>query len=283
MIKRVKKDKGHRTGLLVVVVLVLVVLGGGLIAALSSGGSVLNEMWQEQCRVTDRDLDVVITSGKMVHPEVVNLHFGLTNGANLATIPFAELRKDLLERVPNVRDIHIERRLPNRVTIEVFEREPIARISSRKGSATTGRVADAEGVVFWYNVGDTTSQLPLVREHSDQPTTPGKKLTGLTGAALRLIEAASVPELAELKVREVDTSHEDYLYVKLGNLDNAEFAWDHMKDDTAISRTSLQKQLKHLAQAIDTRLTPQATTWLATDWGPHSRITASGPINRAGK
>lgn len=281
MIKRVKKDEGRHVGMLVVVLVMTVILLGGVFAGLNSAGSVLNQIWQEQCRVTDRDLDVVITSGKMVHPEVINLHFGLTNGANLATIPFAELRKDLLERVPNVRDIRIERRLPNRVTIEVFEREPIARISSRKDPAISGRVADAEGVVFSYNVSETTSLLPLVRENSNQPTNPGKKLTGITGAALRLVEAASVPEFAELKVREVDTSHEDYLYIKLGNLDHAEIAWDHMKDDTAISRSSLQKQLKHLTKVIETRLTPQSTVWLATDWA-HGRITASGSINRAG-
>lgn len=282
MIKRVKKDNGRHIGMLVVVVLAAAILIGGVVAALTGCGSLLNELWQEQCRVTDRDFDVVITSGKMVHPDAVNLHFGLTNGANLATIPFAELRKDLLERIPNVRDIHIERRLPNRVTIEVLEREPIARISSRKGASNTEYVADAEGMVFKYNVSETTSQLPLVREHGDLPTPAGKKLVGLTGAALRLVEAAAMPEFSELKVREVDTSHEDYLYITLGNRDHAEFAWDHMKEDTAISRSSLHKQLKRLAKVIESHLTPPSTTWLATDWGPHSRITASGPINRAG-
>ena len=65
----------------------------------------------------------------MVHPDVITYHFGLTNGANLATIPFSQLREKLLKRVPNVRDIRIERRLPNRVTVEVIEREPIARIA----------------------------------------------------------------------------------------------------------------------------------------------------------
>jgi len=283
MIKRAKNDGKKRIWMIVALSVLTLALMGGIIFGLVRMGQVVNGVWQEQCRITDRDLDVVITSsGKMVHPDVVTLHFGLTNGANLATIPFNELRKRLLERVPNVRDLHIERRMPNRVTIEVQEREPVARISTRREPAITGRVADADGVIFWYNVGDTIAQLPLVRESSDQPTAPGKRLTGLSAAALRLIEAASMPELAELKVREIDTSRKDYLYATFANLDHAHIAWDQMKDDTAISRSSLQKQLKNLFHAISTRLTPTGTTWLATDWGPHSRITASGSVNRAG-
>lgn len=283
MIKRVKKGNEKHTGVIVSVVVVALTLAGGLITGLSHACSALSDVWKEQCSVTDRDIDVVITSsGHMVHPETVSWHFGLTNGANLATIRFAELRKDMLERIPNVRDIHIERRMPNRVTIEVLEREPIARIFSRKGSTSSDRVADADGIVFRYNGGETISQLPIVREHSDQPTAPGKKLAGFAGAAMRLVETASLPELAELKVLEVDTSHDDYLYVTLGNMDHAKIAWDHMKDDSAISRNSLRKQLKHLSDAINANLTPQSTVWLATDWGPHSRITASGAINRAG-
>lgn len=284
MIKRtVKKNaRGKDPSRLIAVLVLLLVLLGGTFVGLSYAFSALSRIWQEQCRVTDRDLDVIITSGKMVHPEVISYHFGLTNGANLATIPFEELRADLLGRIPNVRDLRIERRLPNRVTIDVVEREPIARITSRKGSPRVGRVADGEGVVFNYNAPTTTAQLPLVREPTDVLTLPGKRLTGMTAAALRLIEVATQPDLADLRVMEVDTSHADYLYVSLGNQDHAELAWAQMKDDTKESRLSLQRQLRHLKETIASSLTPPGTIWLATDWSPSSRFTASGPNNRAG-
>ena len=66
---------------------------------------------------------------------LITLYFGLTNGANLATIPFADLRKKLLDRIPNIADLKIERRLPNRVTITVVEREPAVRIATLTGHA----------------------------------------------------------------------------------------------------------------------------------------------------
>jgi hypothetical protein len=256
-----------------------------LLAAIAATGfayvyGALAGIWYEQCRVTDKELDVVITTGnKMVYPDAITLHFGLTNGANLATIPFASLRAKFLERIPNVRNIKIERRMPNRVTIDVEEREPIARIAPRSGAAAPGRVADADGVVFWYNAN--TALLPIVREAVSTPTLPGKRLSGSAAAALRLVRAASQPELASLRVQEIETHHPDYLLVTFGNYDRAKIAWDHMHEDTRLSRESLHSQLTKLSQVIATRLTPQATIWLATDWGPHGRITASGPNNRA--
>ena len=69
----------------------------------------LHRISNEQCRVSDADVDIVIvTPNRMVPPEAVVFHFGLTNGANLAEIDFAGLREKMLARIPNVRDIRIE-------------------------------------------------------------------------------------------------------------------------------------------------------------------------------
>ena len=275
---RSKSSRGVAARIVVALILGLLVLGAlGTGAAIGIG--VLREIWLEQCRVTDRELDVVITTGKMVHPDVVTLHFGLTNGANLASIPFTERRANLLERIPNIRDIHIERRQPNRVTVDIVEREPLVRIVSSSTPKETGRVADAEGVVFRFSSG--TSLLPLVRESANPPTAPGKRLTGNAAAALRLVEVASQPELSALRILEVDTSNADYLRVRLGNYDWAQVAWDHMQEDSRLSRESLRRQLKHLSSTIATHLTPNNTLWIATDWGPGGRIYASQPARAA--
>ena len=279
MIKPVTRKGGPKIERIIAISVLTAMLVAAVMAGLAYAYGALSGIWREQCRVTDRELDVVISTGKMVHPDVITLHFGLTNGANLATIPFADLRANLLERIPNVRNIRIERRMPNRVTIDVEEREPIARIAPRRGAAAPGRVADLDGVVFWYNAN--TSLLPVVRESTDTPTVPGKKLVGNAAAALRLVREASLPELASLRVQEIETHHADYLFITLGNYDRAKIAWDHMQEDSRLSRESLHSQLTKLSQVIATHLTPQGTIWLATDWGPHSRITASGPNNRA--
>lgn len=261
--------------------LVATAIGAGLLlfAAIGIGVSfgigALADIWREQYRVEDRDLDVVITTGKMVHPDVITLRFGLTNGANLATIPFEDLRLKLLDRIPNIRDIQIERRLPNRVNIAVLEREPIARVAPPRGRAVSDRVADQEGVVFRFS--SNTALLLIIHEADSTPTPPGKRLTGHAAAALRLVEVAAQPEFADLRVLEVNTSHKDYLFVTLGNYDRVKLAWDHMDEDSRLSRESLQRQLRHLQSVINANITPRTTVWIATDFGKPSRIYASDP------
>ena len=114
---------------------------GGALWGLSCGYDAMMSAYDEQCRVIDADVDVVVVvtgSAKMVHRDLVTDFFGLTNGANLAEIDFAGKRAELLH-TPNIRDVRIERRMPNRVTIEVFEREPVARVAgqSRRAWATS--------------------------------------------------------------------------------------------------------------------------------------------------
>ena len=280
MISRKKNSKesgGRRIAVAAVCLGILVVVGIGVGATVGIGK--LSEIWHEQCRVNDPEIQAVIdnrSTRKMVHEEIVISHFGLTNVANLATIPFAELRRELLDRVPNIRDIRIERTLPNRVTVKVDERTPIARLGMRgRNAAGTGRVADLEGVVFRYS--SNTDVLPLIREAETPSTPPGKRLSGFAAAALRLVDMASLPEFADLRILEIDTLSSDYLLIVLSNQDRVKIAWDHMLDDTRPARESLKKQLKRVANAINTKITPSTTVWIATDWGTPGRVFASPP------
>lgn len=246
---------------------------GALVAGILKGFQKLDAIWSEQFRIANRDLDVVVTTGKRVHPEIITMCFGLTNGANLAEIPFGKLRADLLERFPNIRDIRIERRLPQRVNIDVLEREPIVRITSGKSRGETGRVADLEGVVFRFD--GETGRLPVIHESSDTATVPGKRLGGSAAAALLLVEVASQPEFADLGVRDIDTSHADYLLVSLADQNRVQIAWSNMSDRSKASRDSLTTQLKCVQDAIGTHLTGGPKLWLATDWSSPVRVTAT--------
>ena len=280
MIRRTRDD-ARRVRVVVAIVTLLVLLAAAL-TGIAFGVSSLRKTWREQCVVTDRELDVVIDNRKdeqrrMVHPDIITLYFGLTNGANLATIPFAELRKKLLGRIPNIADLKIERRLPNRVTITVVEREPAVRIATLKGRADSGRVADLEGVVFPFS--SNVSALPVIREATATPA--GKRLSGMAAAAVRLVEEAALPELADLSVLEVDTTHADYLLVTLGDYSRARIAWDRMCEDSRASRTSLTNQLTRLSKAIATRVITQPTLWHATDYGSPGRVFAKDPARSA--
>ncbi len=286
MIKRAQ-DNARRTRVAVAIG-VLLVIAAALVTGLALGFGALREIWQEQCRITDPELDVVITNNKdqdeqrrMVQPEIITFHFGLTNGANLATVPFADLREKLLGRIPNVRDLKIERRLPNRVMIEVIERDPVVRVAPLKGKADTGLVADAEGIVFPFY--GNVSALPIVREASKPGTQPGKRLTGMSAAALRLLEAATALDLAGFSVQEVDTSHTDYLLATLSDYSRAKIAWERMGEDSRAAHTSLTNQLTCLARAIGARLITQPTLWNATDFGKPVHVYAIDPARAGGQ
>ena len=287
MIKRnanvnVKNQKALRR-LLLLAALVLV-CGGFVCWGFAVGVGALREVWREQFRVQDSAIDVVVTSsGKNVTPATIVYYFGLTNGANLATIPYDELRKSLIARIPNIHDISIERRLPRRVTVDVKEREPAVRIAPPKGASDSGLVADYDGVVFrTYN----SPRLPIIRESSEIRHTAGHRLEGHARAALQLVhllaevadgKSDAPPALADLRVLELDTSKKDYLLVTLGDYSTAEIAWDHMGEDSEIAHQSLRRQLVHLAQAIATRLTPRATRWIATEYEKGGRVYAADP------
>ena len=287
MIKRsanvnVKSQKAVRR-LLVVAAIVLV--GGGVACwGAAIGFSALRSIWLEQFRVQDAAIDVVVTSsGANVIPETISFHFGLPNGADLATIPYQEKSRELIARNPNIRSISIERRLPRRVIIDVKEREPAVRIVAAKGTESAGLVADYDGVVF--RTFKAPSQLPVMRESAETRHTPGQHLEGHAYAALQLVHVladaaegkSDAPELAALRVREINTSKNDYLLETLNDYSTAEIAWDRMGEDSEIAQKSLHRQLLHLSQAIATRLTPRSIRWIVTEYEKGGRVYAADP------
>ncbi len=260
-------------------ILALSILGTILAAALMMWGLVktfdsLRHMTNEQCRVNDADLDVVVvTPGRMVTPEAVTHHFGLTNGANLAEIDFVTLRENMLKRIPNVRDLRIERRQPNRITLEVMEREPMARVAGTAKNSPSGLMADSEGVIFFFPRSAAT--FPVVRTGPETRLKPGERLTGRAAAALQLVEMAALPEFLPLNVQEVNATHKDYVLVTLGNYSRAKIAWDRMDENSHQSRESLKRQLSRLAKALATNLASPTATWIVTDHGTPGRVYAA--------
>lgn len=270
--KKIKNENKHSKSF-------LFCLGGVVISVFIAGiawaVNVLGGLWYSQATVTDPDLDVVISSGKMIHQDVIIYHFGLTNGANIAHIPFVELRESLLKKIPNILDLKIERRLPNRVTIDVIEREPIARILAAKTKHQTVKVTDINGVVFRYYQG--IDHLPVIYDYSSEPMDIGNKLSGMAVAALHLIATLHEPEFSGLRVVEISTKKQDYLYVTFADASHAKIAWEKMGEDSRISRESLKMQLTRLMQAMATGINSPSTIWIATDFGKPGRIYANNP------
>lgn len=283
------RDKSALRRRLVIAALLLV-CGSAACLGLAIGFGALREIWREQFRVQSSAIDVVVTSsGKNVTPATIIYYFGLTNGANLATIPYDELRTSLIARIPNIHDIQIERRLPRRVTVAVKEREPAVRIAPAKGAPASGLVADYEGVVFrTFN----SPPLPIIRAAAGTNLAPGQRLEGHALASLQLVhllaemadgKVEAPPALSELRVLEIDTSKKDYVLVTLGDYSTAEIAWYRMGEDTEAAQQSLRRQLTRLAQAIAARLTPRATRWIATEYEKDGRVYAADPARVGGR
>ena len=115
-----------------------------------------------------------VISGKIVPANLIVNHFGLTNGVNLAQVPFDTLRERLLQDMPNIKDVKISRRLPNHVRVEVSERVPVVRVIGSGANASANNAADREGVVFWYPRRDT-ALLPIIREAKRNTSAPGER------------------------------------------------------------------------------------------------------------
>lgn len=262
--KHTKNEKRKNTsrGVLTLVVIVAAAVAA---IALAAACTCLRDIWREQCVITDMAAQVNINSGKLVKGDVVAETFGLRRGANLATIDFARKRAEALARYPAIRDIHVRRRLPDRVEISITERSPVVRLNLRGRKRDSGRVADNDGVVFQCRRG--TSMLPTIREAQAPGTSPGRRLTGRALAALRLVEACREPDLQELGVLDVDLTKVDYLSVTLGNYSTAKIAWRGMDDPTEGTRREMTETLINLRDAVRSKMSSNALIWNATTPG----------------
>ena len=226
----------------------------------------LRDMWIEQCVVTDFASQVEITDGRMVRADVIAEKFKLKNGANLALIDFEKCRREVLDSIPNIRNITISRHLPDRVSISVEERTPSVRLGIKGRKDGGGRVADADGVVFQYSRG--TQMLPLICEAATAETKKGKKLGGMALSALRLIET-SRDKFPELGIIEVDASKSDYLTAVLANdYVRAKIAWDGMDNPSEAMTPSLVSRLERLSRAVSNNIDKGIRVWNATQDGP---------------
>ena len=240
--------------------LVAIVFAAAVCAGLFAAYDRLRDVWREQCVLTDPASQVSISAGRLVKADVVADAFGLRNGANLAEIDFAARRADMLAKHPAIRDISVTRRLPRRVEISVFEREPLVRlgVSGRKGDS--GRVADEEGVVFGCRRG--TGMLPIIKEPSAPggETPAGRRLSGRQLAALRMLRACRAPAFQGLRFLEVDVSKPDYLVATLSDYATANVSWPGMDDDGG-GRDMMAKTLERWLAAMRGGAETGARVW----------------------
>jgi len=232
-------------------------------AGLATGYGKLRDLWLEQCVIRDMTTQVTVSSGKMVPADTLAENLGLKPGANLALIDFEQKREDVLRRIPNLKSVSIVRTMPDKVAVVTEERSPIAQLNLRGRKSATGKVVDAEGMVFLHQHG--TRLLPVIRETKAPGTSCGNRLTGTARAALQVIETCRDPELQSLGILEVDVSKPGYLLATLGDYSFAKIAWEDMGETSEKARKSLVRQLTLLSRTIRSRIGEGSTIWNATD------------------
>lgn len=270
----VKKDQRPLYACLGILAVVVV---GAVCYGVFSLLSYLSAICAEQARITDQSTQVSIAAGKLIGARLVINHFGLTNGANTAEMPYDELRARFLKDMANVRDVRITRKSPNFVHVDVFERTPVARVAGAKSQGVTTSCVDSEGVVFYYPT-QKTALLPLIRVPDVKPPKYGTKLSGLAMAALHLAEEASAEAFGQMKIQDVDASGKDFLVTTLDNAARVKLAWADMGEDSAAARESLRRQLTRLNSAINSKVAEGAKLWNATDYGTPGRVYATDPL-----
>ena len=226
-------------------VLTLTILVIGIIVTYTK----LHDIWIEQCELVDIARQIRVTTGPNIKEGVIHEKFGLHKGTNLAMIDFRRKREEILADIPNIREMRIERHLPDRVEIFVEERVPIARLQA-KGGPKSYKVVDAEGVVFERARG--TSLLPVIYESPKAPTPAGQRLTGRGWAALSMLELARTADFTDMQILDADITPTDFIQMTLGNYDIAKIAWVSMDAPTSATADSLKSQLKHLHDAVVT-------------------------------
>lgn len=261
-----KTNRIQRNGQKTARISVAIILAGLVLVGLFIGLGKLRALWLEQCLIQDMESQVTIHAGKMVKAEIIAEKFGLRPGANLALIDYRRIRAETLVTIPNLRDIRIRRQLPDKITITLEERIPVARMGLRGQRKDSGRVVDADGIVFRYL--RNTQLLPIIREVSAPGTGIGKRVPARVQAALLFIDVCHDPEFQDLGILDIDTANPDYLFATINtgsSYARLKLAWEGMDSTTPASRAALTRQLTHLKQAIQSQVSSNATLWIATE------------------
>lgn len=191
----------------------------------------------------------------VLQPEVVLQTADLHKGTNIFLLNLSRATARV-EAIPEVQKVQITRQLPNRITIQITERKPIAWIAVGQGPATREEVVHSKNVYFIdaraillqpRKITPQDAYLPLIRGYSGGPLTDGQEAEGEeVHAALDLIHAHQDSLIAaRFQIETIDLSKHFGLEVTDRNGMKVLFGLDEM-----------DRQLKRLdvyLQTIDQR------------------------------
>ena len=194
------------------------------------------------------ELEITMHGDGVMTPDKVRHYSGVDKGTNLFAFSTTDIRRELMDGVPNIRNVVIRRQLPSSLFIDVHERVPVARIDQ------TRNFIDADGFVFYKQVHRGT--VPVIKGLAETPA-PGDML-GIPAVkhAVTLIRTCGMaPEYYGefVQVTGVDVRNPDFLRVYLSKeapVMAADLDWKQRGLETEVAKKSLVLKLNTLLGVV---------------------------------
>ena len=272
----VRQRKRRLFSLLSKVLLALGLLAGAYFGATKAMAMLLLKNPEYNVATLDVETDGVLQPDQVL--QAADLHKG--ENIFLLNLNRAKAR---VEAIPEVEKAQVTRQMPNRISIQITERKPVAWIVSGHGPATREAMAtakdlyfiDARGILLQpRKVTSQDSYLPLIRSYTSGPLASGQEAEGEeVHAALDLLHAQQDSVIAaRFQIQDIDLARHFGLEVTDRNGLQVLFGLDDM-----------DKQLKRLdvyLQAIDQRgQKPQTINLLAQRNVPVTFVTEPAPAD----
>ncbi len=185
-----------------------VVLFAGIAGALWIGGkeALRNFVWENPDYFL-REINVA-TDGALTREQVLSAA-GLAEGRNIFTVDLAEARS-AIEKMPQVESAVVQRQLPNRMSVTVTERRPIAWVAAKgdedPSSSEKSFLIDARGIVLRSRVVlPGYYHLPIISGFETENLVPGKRVPAWEmQAALELVRLNA--DNTRFQARNIDLS-----------------------------------------------------------------------------
>ncbi len=147
-------------------------------------------------------------------PESVLDAADLHKGSNIFMVNLSRA-KARVEAIPQVEKVQVTRQLPNRISIQINERKPVAWVAPERGAPTRDDVikspsaflVDAQGILWPpKKLTPQDSFLPIIRNYNNGPRSEGQPVDGEEiKAALDLIHAHQDSMIgARFQIQEID-------------------------------------------------------------------------------
>lgn len=257
-------------------ILLAICLGIGLYVGIKKGAAwLVLKNPDYNVAVLNVETDGVLT------PESVLDVADLRKGANIFMVNLGRA-KARVEAIPQVEKVQVTRQLPNKISIQINERKPIAWVAPERGAATRDEVIKSSSAYFvdvhgvLWPARKTTAQdafLPIIRNYSNGPRSDGQEVEGEEiKAALDLLHAQQDSVIAaRFQIQEIDLAKHFGLLVTDRNGLQVLFGLDEMDHQL--------KRLDVYLQVVDQRgEKAQTINLLAQKNVPITFVSAPAPV-----